>query len=166
MSVEPQLFFFFTFWRITSQQEDCNECKEKERERKRHCAMCSSYSVIPEKWSNEFLPQCHEIWCPDFKLMFRHHLFYTINQNTVRHIWQLRADNLLLYITEIISTAKSLTAKMLAKASLFSTRFRSITEELSELLGKKVWLSKPRQRKNIQRSSYPERKGSFPIARL
>lgn len=29
MSVEPQ----FTFWRIASQQEDCNECKEKEKEK-------------------------------------------------------------------------------------------------------------------------------------
>lgn len=68
----------------------------------------------------------------------RHHLFYTINQNTVRYIWQLRADSLLLYNKEIICTAKNLTAKKVAKASLFSTKFCSITEELSELLGKQV----------------------------
>lgn len=96
-------------------------------------------------------------------------LFHTTNPNTVRHIGQFRTENLLLYIKEIICTTKNLTAKMLAKAFLFSTKFCSLTEELSELLGKQVWFCNPRHSllaKNIQSSSYPERKGCFTVACL
>lgn len=131
--------------------------------------MCCSYSVIPERWATEFLCQCHEIWNSDFTLMSRQHLFHTTNPNTVRHIGQFRTENLLLYIKEIICTTKNLTAKMLAKAFLFSTKFCSLTEELSELLGKQVWFCNPRHSllaKNIQSSSYPERKGCFTVACL
>lgn len=113
--------------------------------------MCSSYSVIPERWTTEFLSQCHEIWCPDFTFMSRCHLFYTINQNIVRHIWQLKTDNLLLYIKAIISTKRIictmlriLLPKCLQKPPCFPLNFAVSLKSYPKLLGKQAWLCNPR----------------------
>lgn len=134
--------------------------------------MCSSYSVIPQRWTTEFLSQCHEIWWPDFTFMSRCHLFYTTNQNIVRYTWQLKTYNLLLYIKEIVCTKKIictmlriLLLKCLQKPPCFLLNFAvSLKSYPSSLVNKSGFAIQGThywQRKNIQSSSYPEKKRMF-----